>query len=186
MRRVKQLSARPMVERIRHAIKGDRVTELAGTLARLDAAGDLGDPELFAPPNPARYTRRLIWQDPAGHCVIVGMTWEPGQGSPLHDHDGLWGAEIVVDGLMHEATFRVIATDAHQRIRFRPERNAIVAPRSVGIVIPPLEYHQFRNTGTTTAHTLHVYGGVLRQCSVFREDNDGWWRGQRTDLHYDA
>jgi hypothetical protein len=25
--------------------------------------------------------------------------------SPLHDHADLWGAEIVVDGAMHETTF---------------------------------------------------------------------------------
>ncbi len=182
----KHTPAASIVERIQDAIKKDRVTGLAGALSRLEADGDLADPALYAPPCPAHYARRLIWEDAAGRFVIVGMTWEPAQGSPLHDHDGLWGAEIIVDGLMRETSFRALESDARERVRFVCDREEIAAPRSIGIVIPPLEYHSFRNMGTATAHTVHVYGGVLNRCTVFSPDTDGWWTRRRAELQYDG
>ena len=51
-------------------------------------------------PRPDCYARRLLYQDPANRYTAVVMTWGPGQGTPVHDHGGLWCVEGVVEGEM--------------------------------------------------------------------------------------
>jgi len=170
---------------IARAVKSDRTATLAGVLAGLCEAGALR-PELFAPANPDHYARRLIWRDPRGRFVAVAITWAPGQGSPLHDHAGLWGAEIVVDGVMNETMFELIERDAGHRYRFRRGTHRQCRKGAVGVLVPPREYHDFGNDGTEIAHSFHVYGGDLRSAHTFSECGDGWWTSRRVDLGYDA
>ena len=178
----------PIVEPVARAVKNDRLTDLAGILAGLDRNETLGK-ELFLPPNPGHYARRLIWCDEgkgSNPFVIVAMTWAPGQGAPLHDHCGLWGAEIVLDGLMHETTYRLRESNGQSQYRFSIERESFAPQHSVGALAPPLEYHAFRNAGSTVARTLHVYGGQLESCRAFFETGDLWWRAERIVLRYDG
>jgi predicted metal-dependent enzyme (double-stranded beta helix superfamily) len=175
-----------LVDPIRSAIRHDRVGELARTLTQLHRCGTLEQDGLFAPGSRDHYTRRLVWLEPDASFVVIAMTWLPGQASPLHDHAGLSGAEIVVDGEMHESTFRLKERHEGGRYRFARDLDRIVAKGAVGIVNPPYEYHDFGNAGSTTAHTLHVYGGDLQSCQAFEAEDDGWWRSRRVDLHYDA
>jgi 3-mercaptopropionate dioxygenase len=174
-----------LVAPIARAVRDDRVTSLAATLADLVVRDAFG-PECFLPPNPGRYARNLIWHDPDGAFVIVGMTWAPGQGSPLHDHAGLWGAEVVVDGTMSETLFTLTERGGDGRYRFERGPHRVNARGTVGVLIPPLEYHDFGNSGSTVAHTLHVYGGDLSSSQAFADDGDGWWSPRRVELRYDG
>ncbi|HTX57561.1 MAG TPA: cysteine dioxygenase family protein [Candidatus Acidoferrales bacterium] len=173
----------PVVAPIAQAIADDRVTTLAAVLSRLCAQGALG-PELFLPPRPERYARNLVWLDPGKRFVVVGMTWAVGQGSPLHDHAGLWGAEIVVDGVMNETTFALLERSQDGRYRFERSVHRVSGSGAIGILNPPLEYHEFGNGGSTVAHTLHVYSGDLRSAQCFAQDSDGWWTARRVNLSY--
>jgi 3-mercaptopropionate dioxygenase len=178
-----------MIAEIERAVRHDRVTSLVGTLAELYASGTfMRHSDLFAPPNPARYSRRLIWRDPAARFIVVGLTWLPGQRSPLHDHAGLWGAEIVVSGSMRETTYRLLERDASGRCRFSSESERELTQGSVGILIPPLEYHDFGNDGDTPCQTIHIYSGDLDHCYAYSADDNGngWWHAKRIDLRYDA
>ena len=175
-----------LVEPIRRAVKDDRVTGLAGTLARMDGAGAFAAPGLFAPARSDHYARHLIWRDPESRFVVIGMTWSAGQGSPLHDHAGLWGAEVIVGGAMHETTFRLLERDTDDRYRFEVVQDRIARKGAVGILIPPLEYHDFGNAEDATAYTVHVYVGDLDRCLAFDDGGDGWWRARGVDLRYDA
>ena len=175
-----------LISRIEQAVSGDKVTGLARVMAQLDAAGSFDDPALYPAPRADRYARRLIWRDPDDRFVVVSVTWQPGQASPLHDHAGLWGVEIVVRGMMEEQAFRLVERDAQGRYRFHRESEGLVSRSSIGILLPPLEYHAFRNAGTQVAHTFHVYGGAFDHCRAFVEDDDGWWRGESVTLAYDA
>ena len=55
-------------------------------------------PTLFRQPRPDSYARRLLHRDPLGRYTAIVMTWGPGQGTPVHDHGGLWCVEGVVEG----------------------------------------------------------------------------------------
>ncbi len=142
--------------------------------------------KLFHPLVAGHYARKLIFRDPRERFVVVGMTWGIGHASPLHDHAGLWGAEIVVDGTMSETLFTLLERAADGRYRFEAGTHRIAEAGAVGLLIPPLEYHDFSNVGTNVARTLHVYGGDLTSSNAFARDPDGLWSARRVELHYDA
>jgi 3-mercaptopropionate dioxygenase len=170
---------------IERAVKTDRTVTLAGVLAGLYDKGVLVQ-DLFAPPNPDHYVRRLIWRDPEDRFVAIAITWAPGQGSPLHDHGGLWGAEIVVDGAMSETIFELLDKDGSSRCRFRRGKHRECREGTVGVLVPPRDYHEFGNSRDAVAHTFHVYGGDLKTARTFTEGEDGWWTARPVELHYDA
>jgi 3-mercaptopropionate dioxygenase len=117
---------------------------------------------------------------------VVAMTWGPGQSSPLHDHAGLWGAEIVVSGTMDETMFALNGRNEDGRYRFTRGEHRAVKPGGVGVLVPPLEYHDYGNPGTGVSRTLHVYGGDLTHAHAFAQDPDGWWSARHVELHYDG
>jgi len=174
------------LESIRRVVADDRVTNLARTMAQLGGNGAFENRDLFAEAHAERYARNLISHDPEGRFVIVGITWAPGQMSSLHDHGGLWGVEIVVDGEMRETAYSLVDRDARGRCRFVREQERTLSRHSVSVVIPPHDYHVFGNVGTLPAHTLHVYGGSLARCNAFTPESDGWWTGRSVGLNYDA
>lgn len=154
------------------------LVELAktGTLAALD----------YLPENPGRYARRLVYSDPWNRFVVIAMTWGAGQGTPLHDHAGVWCVEVVVDGEMEAVSYQMLDEDAFGHCRFEERETIPAHPASSGALIPPFEHHVFRNTGNTASHTLHVYGGPMNHCDVFERVSDGWWQRLHRELRYDA
>jgi 3-mercaptopropionate dioxygenase len=181
----KQNALEALIDPISRAVKTDRTVTLAGALAGLRQSGAIR-PEFFAPPNEQHYVRKLVWRDPRDRFVAVAMTWAPGQGSPLHDHAGLWGVEIVVDGTMCETAFELLERGADGRYRFGPGTGRQCTGGTVGIVAPPREYHDYRNDTTIVAHSFHVYAGDLKTVQTFSECGDGWWTAHSVELGYDA
>jgi predicted metal-dependent enzyme (double-stranded beta helix superfamily) len=179
-------AAASIVEPIARAVEQDRVTMLAPVIAKLQAAGAFSHPEFFASARADRYSRRLIWADPSGRFVIVGMTWAPGQSAPLHDHAGQWGIEAIVEGCMKQTAYRLIDRDAAARYRFMREGEEIAPAGTVSVVIPPLEYHAFANAAPDVSRTVHVYGSTFERCQKFAHDADGWWHAETVELTYDA
>lgn len=161
------------------------MTGVARVLVELLERGVVTD-DLFLPVNSAHYARRLVHRDPHARFIIVAMTWAQGQGSPLHDHAGLWGAEVVARGQMVETMFALQSRDDDGRYRFTRGLHRVNEPGTVGVLVPPLEYHAFGNHGGTVAHTLHVYGGELGAAQSFFRDEDGWWNACRVELRYDG
>ena len=70
--------------------------------------GGLELPPAFRQPRPDTYARRLLHRDPDGRYTAVVMTWGPGQGTPLHDHAGIWCVECVVDGEMEVRQYDLV------------------------------------------------------------------------------
>lgn len=174
-----------LIAPIAQMVSNRHVEGLGDALVSLCSAGSLG-PELFLPPRPDRYARNLIWREPQGAFIVVGMTWAVGQGSPLHDHAGLWGAEIVVDGQMHQTPFELHTRGADGRYHFARGVQSVSGRGSVGLIVPPKEYHNFGNAGDCVSHSLHVYCGDLTSAHTFSEDADGWWTARQVGLRYDA
>jgi predicted metal-dependent enzyme (double-stranded beta helix superfamily) len=180
------MSESETINAIGRAFRNDRVTELSVTLAKLVCAGCFDAPEFFAAPSGDRYGRHLIWRDDDLGFAIIGMTWAPGQSAPLHDHDGLWGAEAVVEGTMRETPFTLVDADAEGRCRFIQEPELLRCRGDVGTVIAPREYHAFGNAGETAARTVHVYSAEIARCRSYIAEEGGWWRPRATTLRYDV
>ena len=168
---------------IREAIRDDRVSSLAGTLAGQYRRGSFNDSDLYPRARNERYARKLLHRDPLGAFVVVGMTWLPGQFAAIHDHAGLWGAEIVTHGTMHETTYFVAQSNG-DRAQLIERGASFASAGSVGIISPPFDVHRFGNSGASVAHSIHVYAGEPLTATSFLPA-DGWHRVQKVRLSYD-
>jgi predicted metal-dependent enzyme (double-stranded beta helix superfamily) len=158
------------------------VTFVQQHLARL-----LRTPNCLAPahtiPATASYARHLVYRHPQDRYSLVAMVWQPGQGTPIHDHGGVWCVEGVYQGQMQITQYDVVPI-ATQRVKAMPVQQITAGLGNVGALIPPHEYHVMANTTPETAITLHVYGAELKHCHVFIEAGDGTYHVEERTLGY--
>lgn len=136
--------------------------------------------------DPDHYARRELYRS-VGHGVcVVAMTWAPGQGTPIHDHHGLWCVEGIAVGALEITSYELIeARDALYRLESRGCMNA--GPGSAGSLIPPHEYHSIRNpSDTALAISLHVYQRPLETCAVFLPTEGDWYQRSERTLTLDS
>ena len=129
---------------------------------------------------PDRYARRLLHRDPAGRYTVVVMVWDRGQGTPLHDHSGMWCVECVYRGRIRVTSFDLVGDSAAEVMRFAPETVIVAGKGEAGHLIPPFEYHMIENPDETPAVTIHVYGGEMTSCNAFFPVEGGYRREART------
>ena len=141
-------------------------------------------PQRFHVTRSDTYARRLLHRDPANRYTAVVMTWGPGQGTPVHDHGGLWCVEGVVEGEMAVTQYHVISEG--DRFRVTPVGQPLSAGvGTAGRLIPPTDYHVLANAQHDRASiTLHVYGGDLDGCRIFQPAADGLYQQSRRALSY--
>lgn len=179
-----------LIDLIEDAVRLDSVDEtvdaIKGSLCRLIRSGALQLPAELCEPVEGHYARRLLKRDDEAGYSIVAMTWGPGQRTAIHDHSGMWCVEGVWAGSINVQQYELMAQDGRDRYRFE-RRNSYEAGRgSAGCLIPPYEYHRIENPcDTTTAVSLHIYGGEMCSCHVFEPDDDGWYRRIEKSLGYD-
>ena len=141
------------------------------------------DPEVHLPdcvhePILDHYARRELYRSAEHGYSVVAMTWGPGQGTPLHDHSGLWCVEGVWHGEL-EITQYELLEQAGERSRFRAAGGMHAGPGSAGSLIPPHEYHTIRNASADAiAVSLHIYQAEMACCTKFqplKPDQGGEW-----------
>lgn len=121
------------------------------------------------------YARRELYRSPQHGYSVVAMTWGPGQGTPLHDHSGLWCVEGVWHGELEITQYELLETNG-DRFRFRAAGGMLAGPGSAGSLIPPHEYHTIRNgSRDAIAISLHVYQAPLETCSRFAPQEGDWF-----------
>lgn len=116
------------------------------------------------------YARHLVYQGKKSGCCIVAMTWGPGQGTPVHDHDGTWCVECCLEGRLEVIRYELLDTVEHEKepcFLFREVESQTVGVGEVGALIPPFEHHVIRNPFKERAVTLHIYGRELKKASCF-------------------
>jgi predicted metal-dependent enzyme (double-stranded beta helix superfamily) len=141
----------------------------------------------FLVPNPERYARRLVHRDPEGRYTVIAMVWNPGQGTPLHDHAGIWCVECVYKGNIQVTSYSCHGGDPERDlVRFEKEAVIQAGVGQAGALIPPFEYHILENADPAQPSiTLHVYGGEMDHCHIFEPVGDAWVRRYR-ELSYTA
>jgi predicted metal-dependent enzyme (double-stranded beta helix superfamily) len=163
-------------EAITARVKGD-LEDLLGRSA-------LVIPDRFRVTRADTYARRLLYRDADNRFTAVVMTWGPGQGTPVHDHGGLWCVEGVVEGEMAVTQYDVRAEG--DRFRVTPVGKPLVAGvGTAGRLIPPTDYHVLANAQPDRSSiTLHVYGGNLDGCRIFQPAEDGLYHQSTRALSY--
>jgi predicted metal-dependent enzyme (double-stranded beta helix superfamily) len=186
-----------------------RSTKVNELLRRLDQAVEAADPDALCRnikrvladvvmsgeefldaallvPAPDRYARRLLHRDPAGRYSAVVMVWDRSQGTPLHDHAGMWCVECVYRGRIRVTSFDLESDPETERLQFTPETVVLAGKGEAGHLIPPFEYHMIENPDETPAITIHVYGGEMTHCNAFFPLEGGGYRREVRTLSYTA
>ncbi|MFA5507736.1 MAG: cysteine dioxygenase family protein [Vulcanimicrobiota bacterium] len=133
------------------------------------------------------YARHLVFQGRESGCCVVAMSWGPGQGTPVHDHDGTWCVECCLQGQLEVVQYELEDTrdDAGEPLyRFGRRESQQVGRGAVGCLIPPYEHHTIHNPFQERAVTLHVYGKELKKSSCFYQVAENLYRRQERALGY--
>ena len=160
-----------LVEAIDAAVvRGDEhavTAALRSTLCGLIRDPSVRLPDCVHEPISDHYARREIYRSAELGYSVVAMTWGPGQGTPVHDHSGLWCVEGVWDGELEIVQYELLERDG-ERYRFRAAGGVQAGPGSAGSLIPPHEYHTIGNASPDrVAVSLHIYKAPMECCSKF-------------------
>ena len=168
-----------LVARLDEAVsRGDQhavTAALRNCLCAMIRDRDVQLPDCVHDPIVDHYARRELYRSPQRGYSVVAMTWGPGQGTPLHDHSGLWCVEGVWDGELEIVQYELLERDG-ERYRFRAAGGIHAGPGSAGSLIPPHEYHTIRNASEDAiAISLHVYQAEMACCTKFQPLNGEWF-----------
>ncbi|WP_257386344.1 cysteine dioxygenase family protein [Tahibacter caeni] len=181
--------AQRLVEALDLAICRDCPTEITDqlrhTLCRLIRDPEVKLPDCVFEPVGDHYARRELYRSEEHGYSVIAMTWGPGQGTPIHDHAGMWCVEGVWHGLLEITPYELTGQDDN-RYRFESRGTMIAGAGSAGSLIPPHEYHTICNpSDDDVAVSLHIYRGPMTSCSVFRPLADTWYERDQRQLSLD-
>lgn len=181
--------SRRLVDAVDAAVCRDCTTEITDQL-RQALCRLIRDPEVRLPdcvfePVTDHYARRELYCSDEHGYSIVAMTWGPGQGTPIHDHAGMWCVEGVWSGSLEITPYELIE-ERDRRFRFESRGTMNAGAGSAGSLIPPHEYHTIRNpSDDTIAVSLHIYRGTMISCSVFNPLDSCWYERDQRQLSLD-
>ena len=143
------------------------IAALGRTLAALFA-----DPGFVLPPALLRpvhdhYARRELHVSPTLDYSVVAMTWAPGQGTPIHDHDGAWCTEIVWHGRLAITRYAPTERDG-ERWRFARIGSEELPAGATDWLAPPHElYRKGAMLGFDGRHGRgHIYRAILEAIAL--------------------
>ena len=158
---------------------------LRSALCGLIRDADVHLPDCVHEPIVDHYARRELYRSAEHGYSVVAMTWGPGQGTPLHDHSGLWCVEGVWHGDL-EITQYELLEQVGERARFRAAGGMHAGPGSAGSLIPPHEYHTIRNSSAdTVAVSLHIYQAPMGCCAKFAHREGEWYARETAEMATD-
>ncbi len=101
------------------------------------------------------YAQYLLHRSSDHAFSVVSFVWNPGQGSPIHDHC-TWGVIGQYEGVEEEGRFR--QTDGGlERLG-----EVLARPGDVSHVYPPSrDIHQILNRTPAPTISIHIYGGDI-------------------------
>ncbi len=154
--------------------------KLRKTLCELIRDDSVKLPDCVYQPHSDHYARREIYTSPEHGYSVIAMTWGPGQGTPIHDHCGMWCVEGVWYGDLEVVQYD-LADQADDMYKFRWVGAITAGCGSAGSLIPPHEYHTIANASNDdVAVSIHVYSGAMERCNVFQPlGNDMYQRCPR-------
>ncbi|MCD9088479.1 cysteine dioxygenase family protein [Stenotrophomonas sp. SY1] len=181
-----------LLDGIDHAVCA---TDAATTVSRVQQVLEraINDPRISLPasvhaPVSEHYARRELYRSPTHGYSIIAMTWGPAQGTPLHDHDGLWCVEGVWRGALDITPYQLVEREGEQ-FRFAARQCLHGCRGSAGNLIPPDEFHTLHNARSDDiAVSVHVYQRLMQRSHIFEPlpEKPQWYQRQTRCLALDA
>nr|XP_061809037.1 3-mercaptopropionate dioxygenase-like [Nerophis lumbriciformis] len=160
-------------------------TELRGTLCELIRDEGIKLPNCVYQPQEDRYARRELYTSEEHGYSVIAMTWGVGQGTPIHDHCGMWCVEGVWHGNLDVVQYALL-DQADDMFKFKSVGAINAGCGSAGSLIPPHEYHTIANASDDdVAVSVHVYSGAMERCNVFNPLGDNMYQRCPRELCFD-
>jgi len=124
--------------------------------------------------NPTMLTRWLFEREREGRYTGLIMVWPAGYSTPIHDHDGLWGIEWVLQGALGVDDFEVVdRADGYADTRFIGT-TVLDEGQSCAFLGTRGHAHRCSNLSSRRpAITLHLYGGLLEMYRNYESTRSG-------------
>ena len=108
------------------------------------------------------YARHRVFRHE--HVELLVLCWQPGQRTPIHDHNGSYGVVRVWSGIMWETTF---AMDERRGLFYQTGRDW-TAGCVTGADVPDI--HQLGNPDVSGQDliTLHLYAPPLGSLNIYK------------------
>jgi len=101
------------------------------------------------------------------------ILWPPGHATPIHDHAGLWGIELALDGTLEVESFALSFRGA---LRLDSHGKSILGIGNHASFAEADHAHRCRNLSSARpALSLHVYGGGLDTYRSYHQQRPGEW-----------
>lgn len=113
------------------------------------------------------YARYSLYHDPRDRFEVIALVWEPGQSTPLHDHDGTWGVEGVFSGRIKVDNYIQVEKVSDKVRKLCHAGTLTVSEQSTAQLLPPADCHILEAAGDQPAITIHVYGKQLNSFLIF-------------------
>ena len=154
-------------------------------LKRLLEAGSFLPPEAMQPSEES-YARHLLYRDPEERFVVAAMVWKPGQGTPIHDHDGAWGMLGMVEGSLEVVNYFADKDISEGEISLRSDAPHNPSAGAQNSVCGCADIHTVRNRRDDVAVSIHVYPRDLEACHFFEpiDDEKNRFYARRVSISY--
>ncbi|MFD9334576.1 cysteine dioxygenase [Streptomyces sp. NPDC060028] len=148
-----------LVSEIRTVVDRGLAPDLTAYLVGERLAPHLGTPDLLSEAqregDPGRYRQHILHAESDGSFSVVALVWLPGQETCIHDHVS-WCVAGVHQGQESERRYR-LAPGAGPALLV-PTEDVVNAPGEVCGFAPPGDIHKVRNSCSSKAISVHVYG----------------------------
>ncbi|MFJ2749368.1 cysteine dioxygenase [Streptomyces sp. NPDC087297] len=148
-----------LVSEIRTVVERGLAPDLTAYLVGERLAPHLGAPDLLTPAqqegDPERYRQHVLHAESDGSFSVVALVWLPGQETCIHDHVA-WCVAGVHQGEESERRFRLAPGTGPARLV--ATEDVVNAQGEVCGFAPPGDIHMVRNSCTSKAISVHIYG----------------------------
>lgn len=117
--------------------------------------------------HPREFTRWLFGRDPESRYTGLVMVWPARHATAIHDHAGLWGIEMVLQGALTVDDFEVAADSGEPHF---VGSTVLQEGESCAFLGSGSHAHRCTNPSPRRpAISLHVYGGILDHHRTYTE-----------------
>ena len=131
----------------------------------------------YRKPSKEGFTRSLLYRHPDLGFAVVATVWNAGQGTPVHDHGGVWGVEGVFAGSVQVTQYEVMGKvnpeEGDEDVRIREGRRFDAQVGDIECLVPPFGHHRMVNHTDRPAITIHVFGDYPLQPRIYEDKGDG-------------
>ncbi len=151
---------RSLAERLCALTEAPAFAELSDWLSRVTVTQD--DLRPYRSFKPGTYSRHRVVRSPFAELLV--LCWKPGQRTPIHDHNGSYGAVRVCEGVMWETSFML---DDERRLYYHSAR-AWAPGETTAADVPDI--HQIGNPDISGQDlvTLHLYAPPLGVLNTYK------------------